>query len=323
MEKSKLDCCVVRDLLPAYLEGLTEEGTAELVQGHLAGCPSCQAVKETMAAQVPVEKARRGELNFLKRGRRLRRLSALLAAILVLLGVKWLYGQAFRWTDSEASLGMALEEEVGRIAEGLSHFQVLGTQWDGEELLVLFQAQEAGAARCGTARFQRGWNGRYRFAGADYGPFPYTAGVYVQQMPRDKEGERTYYCIGMGCRDIYSFSLTFDVSRADGAVLRQETLTFPVEESIFVLPVSSLQVPHEGEELVWLDYPEALHLYSRDGTDVTDHYREPQEDAQAGHVTVGVAMANAVYVLMALTALAGCVIVGFLLSPDWRGGKKK
>ena len=146
MEKSKLDCCVVRDLLPAYLEGLTEEGTAELVQGHLAGCPSCQAVRETMAAQVPVEKARRGELNFLKRGRRLRRLSALLAAILVLLGVKWLYGQAFRWTDSEASLGMALEEEVGRIVEGLSHFQVLGTQWDGEELLVLFQAQEVGAA---------------------------------------------------------------------------------------------------------------------------------------------------------------------------------
>ena len=31
----KLDCCVVRDLRPAYLEGLTEEETTRQVEAHL------------------------------------------------------------------------------------------------------------------------------------------------------------------------------------------------------------------------------------------------------------------------------------------------
>lgn len=35
----KLDCCVVRDLLPAYLEGLTEEETTRQVEAHLEECP--------------------------------------------------------------------------------------------------------------------------------------------------------------------------------------------------------------------------------------------------------------------------------------------
>ena len=35
--RNNLDCCVVRDLLPAYLEGLTEEETSAQVRAHLEG----------------------------------------------------------------------------------------------------------------------------------------------------------------------------------------------------------------------------------------------------------------------------------------------
>ena len=41
MEGNKLDCCVVRDLLPAYVEELTEPETAEQVRSHLAECAAC------------------------------------------------------------------------------------------------------------------------------------------------------------------------------------------------------------------------------------------------------------------------------------------
>ena len=36
MSEHKLDCCVVRDLLPAYVEDLTEGDTAAQVKEHLA-----------------------------------------------------------------------------------------------------------------------------------------------------------------------------------------------------------------------------------------------------------------------------------------------
>ena len=37
MSEHKLDCCVVRDLLPAYVEDLTEAGTAAQVEAYLKG----------------------------------------------------------------------------------------------------------------------------------------------------------------------------------------------------------------------------------------------------------------------------------------------
>ncbi len=38
----KLDCCVVRDLLPLYVENMVSNQTAEQIRQHLAQCPDCQ-----------------------------------------------------------------------------------------------------------------------------------------------------------------------------------------------------------------------------------------------------------------------------------------
>ena len=38
----KLDCCVVRDLLPLYVENMVSDQTAEQITQHLAECPDCQ-----------------------------------------------------------------------------------------------------------------------------------------------------------------------------------------------------------------------------------------------------------------------------------------
>ena len=37
----KLDCCVVRDLLPLYVENLVSDQTAEQIKQHLIECPEC------------------------------------------------------------------------------------------------------------------------------------------------------------------------------------------------------------------------------------------------------------------------------------------
>ncbi len=38
----KLDCCVVCDLLPLYVENMVSEQTAEYIKQHLLQCPDCQ-----------------------------------------------------------------------------------------------------------------------------------------------------------------------------------------------------------------------------------------------------------------------------------------
>ena len=47
--KNKLDCEVVEDLLPSYIDRLTHEKTTQLVQEHLENCISCQKKYETMS----------------------------------------------------------------------------------------------------------------------------------------------------------------------------------------------------------------------------------------------------------------------------------
>ena len=57
MREKTLECCVVRDLLPSYVEHLTEPQTADLVREHLDQCPDCRKIEQDMHRTVPVEKA--------------------------------------------------------------------------------------------------------------------------------------------------------------------------------------------------------------------------------------------------------------------------
>ena len=43
----KLDCCVVRDLLPLYVENMVSDQTALQIKEHLSECPECQKEYES------------------------------------------------------------------------------------------------------------------------------------------------------------------------------------------------------------------------------------------------------------------------------------
>ena len=100
--RNNLDCCVVRDLLPAYLEGLTEEETSAQVRAHLEDCENCRELEKDMRAQVPLEKAPKGTLKFLKRVKRTRLLAAVLSVVVALWCMWWLYDQEFHYPNTEA-----------------------------------------------------------------------------------------------------------------------------------------------------------------------------------------------------------------------------
>lgn len=87
----ELNCAVVCDLLPLYLEGLCSQETAVLVDAHLAGCQDCQEKYRRMAAahipEATAPEAERGKhLDAKKVLKRLRRrwITLLLCALLLL-----------------------------------------------------------------------------------------------------------------------------------------------------------------------------------------------------------------------------------------------
>ena len=102
MKEDRLDCCVVRDLLPGYIEELTEPETARQVRAHLEHCPDCRQREADMRRALPIEKAPRRALGFLKRVRRTRLVAAALSAALALACMGWLYDTAYHYPNTEA-----------------------------------------------------------------------------------------------------------------------------------------------------------------------------------------------------------------------------
>ena len=88
--KDNLPCAVVRDLLPIYVEGLTEPETNAAVEAHLKTCPACTARLAAMRAPEPPPEAETAkEVDYLKKVKRRswkRVVLAVLITVLVLTG---------------------------------------------------------------------------------------------------------------------------------------------------------------------------------------------------------------------------------------------
>jgi len=92
----KLDCCVVRDLLPLYVENMVSDQTAQLIGEHLSGCPACQKEYESLqdsgrldVLQVPVEIVQAERKPFQKIMRKLNRQLHGLAYGLIIFFILW------------------------------------------------------------------------------------------------------------------------------------------------------------------------------------------------------------------------------------------
>lgn len=307
----KLDCCVVRDLLPTYIEELTERETSEQVAAHLAECPDCRELEATLRAEVPVEPAPKRALKFLKKVKRTRLVAAFLTLI-VTLGCMWaLYDSQFHWKKDLGSLSACLQEHVGWTdkAEG-STARALDTLEMGRDLYVSFLMEGSRGNIHGIATLERGVNGKYQFLRASYDPFPYTAGVWTTTVERD--GERICLLAGEGCREIYSFIADFQIYGKEGE-RESISVTFPVEENSFFMayPTSELGRDLEAER-IWL-YDSDITLLDKDGEDVTDQYRDEDiEDSWGGGV--GAAELFLLYWFLAIVALLGGILIRYFLT---------
>ncbi len=87
--KNNLTCEVVEDLMPSYIDGLTNNVTNGAIREHIAHCDKCKAKLENMKEPYSEEKieAEKKEIDFLKKNRRKNIRTKLLSVLAVVLVV--------------------------------------------------------------------------------------------------------------------------------------------------------------------------------------------------------------------------------------------
>lgn len=318
MSEHRLDCCVVRDLLPSYIEELTEPETSAQVKEHLEGCPPCREVEANMRSGLAVEHAPKPSLNFLKRVKRTRLIAAVLTVVLALWCIWWLYDiQAFHYPNTEAGRLEAVEDYVPsppdstirHIAEG-DPLRVLGWVEEGRYLYVAYAADNADNVH-GILQLERGLNGKYWPVNTSESPFPYTAGIDAQSISAGNGDGWLFFLMGDSCRDIWSAKVSYTVS-LDGAdrVHTYET-TYQITEPDFLWRMDydrleeELGIPAGTMTGV---HVENITLYDKDGQDVTAEYEDPSvEQTWAGGKSTAERFLLYVFIAIVIGLAATCI----------------
>lgn len=155
--KNNLPCAVVRDLLPSYLEGLTEQETKNLVEEHLKECKDCAA--RCAAMKEPEQQGQAEELrkvDYLKtvRRRSWKRvvLAVVLACAVLFVGVwgklfvigspldpeGFYYEAALSETNDVLRISAHMLGSATVFAHSSEHYSEQGVQIDARQALASF-----------------------------------------------------------------------------------------------------------------------------------------------------------------------------------------
>lgn len=101
MKQDNRDCKIVQDLLPNYIENLTDEVTNEYIEEHIAKCPECAKALKAMTGDVNIEIEeidQHREINYLKGIRkRVKRTIAIVSLVLIIIAgciIGYVYNQS-------------------------------------------------------------------------------------------------------------------------------------------------------------------------------------------------------------------------------------
>lgn len=319
----KLDCCVVRDLLPAYIENLTEPETAAQVREHLEDCGDCRKLEEDMRVQVPLEKVPKGALNFLKRIKRTRLIAAGVTLALTLWCIWWLYDAEFHYPNTEAGRLAAVEDYITQPADStMNHdlkagtpFHVIAWQEARGKLFIFYKVDNRDNVH-GVIQLTRGINGKYRTDHASMSPFPYTAGVIANRLDvRGKDWEPIVIA-GDNCREIYSVAVEYTVyDSVEGRDVRGYELVYPISDINFFWLLEEEAVREQLGTPHYEVRPWNVRFLDKDGNDITEQFRDDSVQ-QNWSGSKSTAEQFLLYVYIGITAAIGLVFIQYFLRRD-------
>ena len=325
MRETNLDCCVVRDLLPSYLEELTETETSAMVKEHIEHCEACRQLENDMRVQVPVEKAPQRALKFLKRVKRTRLIAAILSTVVALFCMWWLYDQEFHYANTDVGRLEAVCDYIPQPEDStLSHGVKAGTpvravawQTIDNHLFIFFGADNEENVH-GVMHLVRGVNGKYRALESSYEPSQYTAGVYGKSLTPKGTDWKLYMLAGDNCRDIYSAEVHYIGLDYDGINPYTAVKTYELSDSNFLWIMEQSDLEQElgfsDKDIIGLHIDD-VRLMDKNGEDITDEYKDESMTASWG-AGKGTAELFLIYVYIGIVAVMGIVFIRYFLRKD-------
>ena len=133
----KIDCEVVRDLMPLVVDGTASEKSREMVEEHVAECGPCRVVLEEMRQEVSAEPPKRHTdrlVKKLRRRRRLRRVMLVLLSMAVSMVVLAACFQGWQYYFNSYNVLTAVEDyEIALVPKERNGVQMILTICDGYE----------------------------------------------------------------------------------------------------------------------------------------------------------------------------------------------
>lgn len=325
MNEKRLACCIVRDLLPSYIEDLTEAETAAMVKEHIDNCSDCYRIEQDMRHTIPVERSPKQELRFLRRIKRTRLIAAALSCIIALWCMWWLYDQEFHYPNTEAGRLAAVEDYIpmsnnSSIPHGVragTPLSVGGWKTENNHLFIFYFADNAENVH-GIVHLVRGLNGKYRILEADESPSDYSGGIFGDGLNPKGTDWDLYYLAGYNCRDIYQAEVEFIGFCYDGIKRYSVVRTFELSGRDFLELIDREALENElgleGKELVGL-HVKNVKFFNKKGDDITSDYtNDPLPNSWGSGKTK--AETFLLYVYIGIVALFGIGFIRYFLHRD-------
>jgi len=113
-----MECYLVKDIMPTYIDGLVSDETEKDIKLHLESCPDCQLLYEQMTAPIDVAplKSKKDEINFLLKIKKktiktvVKSIAITLLAVIVVFGAfSWIFAIGTKVNSEDVTFSTSIE----------------------------------------------------------------------------------------------------------------------------------------------------------------------------------------------------------------------
>ncbi|MBK5261572.1 MAG: zf-HC2 domain-containing protein [Peptostreptococcaceae bacterium] len=320
--KKELNCSIVQDLLPNYIEELTSDDTNHMIEAHMDTCEDCKKAHEQMAAEISnPEKIPVIELKFLKKVNRTRLLAAGLCVFLTLALSYLIYSSEYKYTDDKNDLAVAVNEYITPFYSTVEAY-ILETKDVNGTLVVSFKDQSANGGN-GIAVLLKGINQKYRIVQAQMEPSNYSSSI-VQFFPVEINDEQ-YFAVSAYnlSNEIKYYGLDYAAYKNPGYFSKDRVrkfIKFEVKNQQFLDIYHSEELDsileQFAEENLYNYHIVSTAMFDANGMEITDKFTLSQEELNSQDEFGNIYKAELfmLYVFIAMVMGLGFILTRYFLT---------
>ena len=316
--KNELNCNIVHDLLPNYIEKRTSDATNHMMEQHLDTCEDCKKVYEQMTADISnPKKVPVFVLKFLKKVNCRRLLAAALCIVLTLELSYLIYTSEYKYTYDKNNLATAITEFTTPFEPTFDAY-VLETKAVEGELIVSFK-NESYEGEYGIAKFLKGVNQRYRIVSTEIDTSNYSS--VVEFFPLEIKEKRYIAVSGYNLsNEIMYYGLDYD-AYTNPDYLEKDRVSIPLKFEvknpqfleIYSADELDTQIVNTSDKTLYNYHLMETSLYDAEGMEITENYRniEVVDNMSPG---AGKAELFVLYIIIALVLGLGFLVTRYILT---------